>query len=62
MALLHPDEKIVVKSFDVPYLSADFQPLEKLIRESDGGTRIVMECTGRYYDLIARELSHAVFL
>lgn len=42
-------------------LSADFQSLKKLIRELDGETRIVMECSGRYYEPVARELSRDSF-
>ena len=61
VAVLRPGGKVVVKPFDVPHLSADFQSLEKLIRELDGETRIVMECTGRYYEPVARELSQAGF-
>ena len=61
VAILRPGGKVVVKPFDVPHLSADFQSLEKLIRELDGETRIVMECTGRYYEPVARELSQAGF-
>lgn len=61
VAILRPGGKVVTKPFDVPYLSADFQSLIKLIRELDGETRIVMECTGHYYELVARELSQAGF-
>ncbi len=61
VAILHPGGKVVVKPFDVPHLSADFQSLIKRIRELDGETRIVMECTGRYYEPVARELSQAGF-
>ena len=61
VAILRPGGKVVVKPFDVPHFSADFQSLENLIRKLDGETRIVMECTGRYYEPIARELSQAGF-
>ena len=61
VAILHPGGKVVVKPFDVPHLFADFQSLIKRIRELDGETRIVMECTGRYYEPVARELSQAGF-
>lgn len=61
VAILRPGGKSVVKPFDVPHLSADFQSLIKQIRELDGETRIVMECTGRYYEPVARELSQAGF-
>ena len=61
VAILRPGGKVVVKPFDVPHLSTNFQSLEKLIRELDGETRIVMECTGRYYEPVARELSRDSF-
>ncbi len=61
VAILRPGGKVVVKPFDVPHFSADFQSLENLIRKLDGETRIVMECTGRYYEPVARELSQAGF-
>ena len=61
VAILRPGGKVVVKPFDVPHFSADFQSLENLIRKLDGETRIVIECTGRYYEPIARELSQAGF-
>ncbi len=32
VAILHPGGTVVVKPFDVPHLSADFQSLKKLIR------------------------------
>ena len=61
VAVLRPGEKVVVKPFYVPYLSADFQSLKELIRKLNGETHIVMECTGRYYGPVARELSQAGF-
>lgn len=57
VAILRPDGKVVVKPFDVPHLSADLRSLKNL----NGETRIVMECTGRYYEPLARELSQAGF-
>ena len=59
IAILSPGGKVVIKPFDVPHLSTDFQSLKKLISKLDGETRIVMECTGRYYKPVARELSQA---
>ncbi len=59
VAILRPGGKALVKPFDVPHLSTDFQALIKRIRELDGETRIVMECTGRYYEPVAHELSRA---
>lgn len=61
VAILRPGGKAVVKPFDVHHLSADFQSLINRVKELDGETRIVMECTGRYYEPVARELSQAGF-
>ena len=61
VAILRPGGTVVANPFDIPHLSADFQSLKKLIRELDGETRIVMECTGRYYEPVARELSQTGF-
>lgn len=61
VAILRPGGKVVAKPFDVPHLSTDFQSLKVLIKGLDGETRIVMECTGRYYEPVARELSQAGF-
>ncbi len=38
VAILGPGGKVVVKPFNVPHLSADFQSLKKLIRELDDET------------------------
>ena len=61
VTILRPGGKVVVRPFDVPHLSAHFRSLKKLIGDLDGETRIVMECTGRYYEPVARELSQAGF-
>lgn len=61
VTILRPDGKAVLKPFNVPHLSSDFQSLINQIRKFDSETRIVMECTGRYYEPVARQLSHAGF-
>ncbi len=61
VAVLRPGGKVVVKPFDVPHLSNGFLSLVHLINALDGESRIVMECTGRYYEPVARELSQAGF-
>ena len=61
VAVLRPGGEVVVKPFDVPHLSDDFHSLISLINSLDGESRIVMECTGRYYEPLARELSQAGF-
>lgn len=61
VAILRPGGEVVAKPFDVPHLANDFHSLIQLIRSLDGQTRIVMECTGRYYEPVARELTQAGF-
>lgn len=61
VVILRPGGKAILKPFDIPHLSSDFQSLINQIREFDGETRIVMECTVRYYEPLARQLSHAGF-
>lgn len=61
VAVLRPGGQVVVKPFDVPHLADDFRSLISMIRSLDGQTRIVMECTGHYYEPVARQLSQAGF-
>ena len=61
VAVLRPGGKVLINPFDIFHVSDDLQTLIKKLRELDGETRIVMECTGRYYEPIARKLSQAGF-
>lgn len=61
VAILRPGGEVVAKPFDVTHMADDFHSLIQRIRSLDGETRIVMECTGRYYEPVARELSQAGF-
>ncbi len=45
----------MTKSFVVPHLSGRFHSLIHRIKVLDGETRIVMECTGHYYEPVARD-------
>lgn len=57
VAILRPGGEVVAKPFDVSHLSVDVQSLVGLIKSLEGESRIVMECTGRYYEPIARGLA-----
>ena len=59
VAILRPGGEVVARLFDVPHLSDCFLPLIQQIRVLGGETHIVMECTGRYYEPLARQLSQA---
>lgn len=61
VAVLRPGGEVVVKPFDIPHLTNDFKSLTSLLHSLEGETRIVMECTGRYYESVARTLSQAGF-
>lgn len=61
VTILRPGGEFVTKPFDVPHLADGFHSLISLIQSLDGETRIVMECTGRYYEPVARQLSQAGF-
>lgn len=57
VAILRPGGEVVAKPFDVSHFSADLQSLACLIQSLEGESRIVMECTGRYYEPIAHKLA-----
>ena len=61
ITILSPGGTAVLKPFNFPHFSSDFQSLINRIREFDGETRIVVECTGRYYEPVARQLSYVGF-
>ncbi len=61
VAVLRPGGEVLMKPFDISHQSADFQALARKLENLDGETRIVMECTGHYYEPVARELSQAGF-
>ena len=61
IAVLRPGGEVLMKPFDIPHKSADFQTLVNKLKGLDGETRIVMECTGHYYEPVARELAQADF-
>ncbi len=59
VSILRPFDEVVCKPFVVHHTSGEMKDLIALIRSLDGETRIVMECTGRYYEPIAHTLSEA---
>ena len=46
-------KKIVYSPFDVNHSSSDINALIQLINSVEGESRIVMEYTGRYYEVLA---------
>ena len=59
VSILRPGGEVVAKPFEVSHLSKDLRSLIHRIRALDGESRIVMECTGHYYETIAHELVSA---
>lgn len=57
VAILRPGGEVVAKPFELSHRFSDVQSLIDLIQSLEGQSRIVMECTGRYYEPIARELT-----
>lgn len=61
VCILRPGDEVVSKPFEISHTSADVQALIDKIHTLDGESRIVMECTGRYYEPLARELTASGF-
>lgn len=59
VAILRPGGEVVAKPFEISHLSCDVQSLIEQIKSLDGESRIVMECTGHYYEPLAHELVSA---
>lgn len=54
-SILRPGREAVAKPFGISHLSGDIQLLFNRIHSLDGESRVVMECTGRYYKPIVHE-------
>ena len=59
VAILRPGGEVIAKPFEVSHLSKDLRSLIHRIKALEGESRIVMECTGHYYETIAHELVSA---
>lgn len=59
VSVLRPGGDVLMKPFDISHRTADFQTLADKLKALDSETRVVMECTGHYYEPVARELSQA---
>lgn len=59
VAVLRPYGEIVSKPFEIRHSTGEISSLIKRIKSIEGESRIVMEHTGRYYEPLAHELSHA---
>ncbi len=59
VAILRPYGEIISTPFEVKHTSSDINALIKQIKSVEGESRIVMEHTGRYYEVLAHQLSQA---
>lgn len=57
VCILRPGGEVVSKPFEILHSSADVKALVDKINALDGKSRIVMECTGRYYEPLAYTLT-----
>ena len=56
VCIRQPGEIVLAKPFDVRHDAASLQGLAERIQELNGESRIVMEHTGRYYEVVAKVL------
>ena len=59
VAILRPYGEVVYSPFDLKHTASDISSLIALIKSIGGESRIVMEHTGRYYEVLANQLSNA---
>jgi transposase len=59
VAILRPYGEIVSLPFEIHHYSSEIKSLIGQIKSIEGESRIVMEHTGRYYEPLAHEFSHA---
>ena len=56
VAVLRPFGEVVASPFDVIHNDSDLKQLVDLIKALPGESRVVMECTGTYFEPIAQFL------
>lgn len=59
VAIIRPYGEIVSTPFEIKHTSSDINALVEQIKSIEGDSRIVMEHTGRYYEVLAHQLSQA---
>ena len=59
VAIMRPFGEIVSTPFEIKHTTSDISSLVELINSIEGESRIVMEHTGRYYEVLAHQLSKA---
>ena len=61
VAIMRPFGEIVSAPFEIKHTASDINSLVELINSVEGESRIVMEHTGRYYEVLAHQLSEEIF-
>ena len=59
VAVLQPGCTVIKKPFDVLHSSSSLNDLSRFILRLEGETRVVVECTDRYYQSILQSLYNA---
>ena len=59
VAIMRSFGEIVSTPFEIKHTTSDIHSLVELINSVEGESRIVMEHTGRYYEILAHQLSEA---
>ena len=59
VAVMRPYGEVVYSPFELKHTESDISSLIELIKSIQGESRIVMEHTGRYYEVLANQLSNA---
>ena len=59
VAIIRPLGEIISQPFEIKHTWSGIRSLIDLIRSLDGESRVVMEHTGRYYEVLAHRLSEA---
>lgn len=57
--VMRPFGEIVASPFEVKHIDSELSKLAKMLKELDGETKVVMECTGAYHLPIAYALNEA---
>ena len=61
VAIMRPFGEIVSAPFEIKHTASDIHSLVELINSVEGESRIVMEHTGRYYEVLAHQLWRQIF-
>ena len=61
VAIMRPFGEIVSLPFEIKHTTSDINSLVELINSVEGESRIVMEHTGRYYEVLAISFQRQIF-